>query len=77
MENDNINDSFQDTLMNESIKNISIDYLELGLDSFVKNDFIREIPIIKSIYSFYKAVGSVQAFYLTKKFFVFFFKLKM
>jgi len=72
----NINDAFHDTLMNDSIKNISIDYFELGIDSFVKNDFIREIPVIKSIYSVYKTIESIQAFYLTKKILRFLFQIK-
>jgi hypothetical protein len=75
MEN-NLNDAFQNTLMNDSIKNISVDYLELGIDSFVKNDFIREIPIIKSIYSLHKAIESIQTYYLTKKILRFLFQIK-
>jgi hypothetical protein len=76
MEKNSINEAFQNTLVNDSIKNISLEYLELGVDSFVKNDFIREIPIIKSLYSFYKAVESIHAYYLTKKVVRFLFQFK-
>jgi hypothetical protein len=76
MKKDNINEAFRHTLLDDSFKNISIDYFELGFDSFIKNDIIREIPIIKSLYSFYKTVKSLQAFYLSKKVIRFLFKIK-
>lgn len=38
---------------------LSRDYLEIGIDSIYEGDIINEIPIIKSLYSFYKIGASL------------------
>ena len=47
---DELTDSFEKSLFNDSNDVIS-DYLELGVDSFISDGILKEIPIVKSIVS--------------------------
>ena len=47
---DELTDSFEKSLFNDSNDVIS-DYLELGVDSFISDEILKEIPIVKSIAS--------------------------
>lgn len=75
MEN-NLSESFKITLFDDSLKDISQDYLELGLDSLIDNELVKSIPIIKTLSGFYKFTRSVQEYYLTKKIVRFLFQIK-
>ena len=48
-----LTDSFEKSLFNDSNDVIS-DYLELGVDSFISDGILKEIPIVKSIVSVLK-----------------------
>ena len=50
---DELTDSFEKSLFNDSNDVIS-DYLELGVDSFISDGILKEIPIVKSIVSVLK-----------------------
>lgn len=50
---DELTDSFEKSLFNDSNDVIS-DYLELGIDSFIKDGMLEDIPIVKSIVSVLK-----------------------
>ncbi|HWW40790.1 hypothetical protein [Pedobacter sp.] len=50
---------------------LSVDYAEIPLDSFFEDGFLKEIPIIKSIYAAYKIGVGIKEFYFTKKFMTF------
>lgn len=39
----------EETLFSDQIKDISVDYLELGVDLLFKNEVIKEIPIVKTL----------------------------
>ncbi len=51
---------------------LSIDYAEIAIDEFITNDVLGEVPIVKSIVSFYKIGNSVINRHNTKKILAFF-----
>jgi hypothetical protein len=38
-----------ESLFNDDMKDLSMDFLELGLDSITDNEILREIPIVKAV----------------------------
>jgi hypothetical protein len=44
-----------------------IDYSELSLDSFIDNEIIKEIPVVKSIVGITKGVWKIREMYFAKK----------
>lgn len=38
-----------ESLFNDDMKDLSMDFLELGLDSITDNEILREIPIVKTV----------------------------
>ena len=50
---------------------LSVDYAELSLDSFLETGILKEIPFVKSIYSIYKLGVGIKEFHFTKKFMTF------
>ena len=75
MEN-NLSLAFQDTLYDESIKDLTDEYLELGIDALTDNELIKTIPIIKTLNGLYKFTKSIREYYLTKKILRFLFQIK-
>jgi hypothetical protein len=75
MEN-NLNDAFQITLFDDSIKSLSQDYLELGIDSLMDNELIKSIPIIKTLNALYKTTKSIEEYRLKRKIIRFLFQIK-
>ena len=63
MEN-SLNDSFKITLFDDSLKEISQEYLELGIDSLIDNELVKSIPVVKTISGFYKFTKSIQGILL-------------
>jgi hypothetical protein len=72
----NLNEAFQITIFDNSIKELSKDYLEFGVDTLIDNELVRSIPLIKVLDGFYKFSKSVEAFYLKKKIVRFLFQIK-
>jgi len=61
----------RDEILNPTI-DIAIDYVEIGLDAFVDNDAIREIPFVKTIVGLVKGGLSIKERYDLKKLLTFF-----
>ncbi|MCK4665066.1 MAG: hypothetical protein KAT68_19515 [Bacteroidales bacterium] len=51
---------------------LTIDYSEIGLDSFIEDGILKEIPLVKSILSFYNIANSVIDRHKTQKILSFF-----
>lgn len=60
-----------DEITNKSI-DLGVDYSEIALDEFLKEGLLKEIPIVKSVVTFYNIGNSVLARYNTKKILTFF-----
>ncbi len=58
--------------LNERTLDLSIDYAEIGLDAFLTDGLLKEIPIVQSIVSFYKISQSLTNRHNTKKILTFF-----
>lgn len=56
----------------EKTLDLTIDFAEIGLDQFITNDVLGEIPIIKSLVSFYNIGNSIIDRHNTKKILSFF-----
>jgi hypothetical protein len=54
MENDNIQNSFNTTLVDSNLENLGIDISELALDSVLKDGLLKDIPIVGTIVNFVK-----------------------
>lgn len=50
---------------------LTMDYLEMGLDSFIENEFVKEIPVIKSIFGILRGGLKIREIHFAKKFLVF------
>lgn len=59
------------TLFDDNIKDLSLDCIEIGIDSIVDNELIKELPIIKTIYSITKVSMAVREKFFLKKFLAF------
>lgn len=52
--------SFKESLLNDSIKGLGVDLLEIGIDSFLDVEIIKEIPMIKTVLSLGKTVVNIK-----------------
>ena len=68
---EDINNIVSREITNKTI-DISIDYSELFLDSFLKDGILKDIPIISSIVGFYNISNSLIDRYKVKKILTFF-----
>ena len=64
----NIVKSAAETLFNDEVKDLSMDITELGLDSLISNDIIKELPFVKIVYTISKTSMAVKEKFLLKKF---------
>lgn len=55
----------------EKTLDLSIDYEELSLDQFINDEILKEIPIVKTLITFYKVSSSIIARHNVKKIIVF------
>lgn len=51
--------AFKDELQKSAL-DLALDYAEIGLDSIIENDALSEIPIVKTVLSFYKVGVSLR-----------------
>lgn len=68
--------SLEETLMSEEIGSITTDMLEVGLDSFLSNEVLINIPVIGTITSFGKIALSIRDRLFIKKLLMFLNKVK-
>lgn len=80
---DNINKSLDDTLLSSStdeatkaMMDISEDLTEVSLDTLIKNDIVKEIPVIKTLLVFPKLVKGISNYLFLQKIIRFLFELK-
>lgn len=50
----NLVPDFKNTLFNDNVKDIALDYSEMGIDAVINNNILAEVPIAKSIVVFCK-----------------------
>lgn len=65
-----ISNEIKKELLNPSI-DLTEEYLELGIDSFLSEGIFKEIPIVKTLYSVYKIGNSIKDAHFVKKLMVF------
>lgn len=59
------------TLFDSNIKDISMEYLEVGIDSIIENDLLKELPIVKTVHSVVKVSMAIKEKFFLKKFLAF------
>ena len=67
----NRNASYEDivnTGLSNPIVDLGIDYSEMGLDSFINSETVREIPVVKTIASLIKVGLSIKEWHFARKF---------
>lgn len=67
----NRNTSYEDivnTGLSNPIVDLGIDYSEIGLDSFINNETVKELPVIKTIASLIKVGLSIKEWHFARKF---------
>lgn len=52
----------------EPVVDTGLDYAEMGIDAFIENDIVKEIPVIKTIVSMVKVGLSIKEWNFAKKF---------
>lgn len=50
----NLVPDFKNTLFNDNVKDIALDFSEMGIDAAINNDILAEVPVAKSIVAFCK-----------------------
>lgn len=58
MREDNLTDSIEKEIFNTTTE-LAQDYAELALDTLTNESLLSEIPIVKSLVSFYKITSSI------------------
>lgn len=56
------------TLFNDAAKNLSIDIIEMGLDSIIENEVLKELPFVKTVNAVAKTSLAIKEKFLLKKF---------
>ena len=67
----NINDLVKNEIIEKTI-DLTTDYFELGLDAFLDENLLKEIPLVKSLVTFYNIASSVKDRHNVKKILTFF-----
>lgn len=73
---DEIVPSFKESILVDDISNLGIDFMEIGLDSLIDNEVVKEIPIVKSLFAVGKTVIAIRNRHLLKKTLVFIQEMK-
>src|SRR5690606_36938530 len=74
--NDGIEVKLIEELANDDIKELITDYMEVGLDFFIDNETLKDIPVFGTFYKVYKASTSIREQIFLKKLYAFLFHLK-
>lgn len=67
MEKDNIQESFNDTLINSNLEDLGINISELAIDSILQDGLLKDIPIVGSIINLSKFGANVHDRLFLKK----------
>lgn len=65
-----------DTIKSDNILEISSDLLEAGIDQFIENDFLQNIPFFGIGFKTYRLTQNISEYFFTKKVLKFLFQLK-
>jgi hypothetical protein len=76
MDNKDLGKAFEQSVIGTEIENISEESLDSVVDVLTDNDFIKEIPIVKYIFSGYKIYTGIREKAEIKKILIFLFQLK-
>lgn len=66
-ENKGIQSSFDKTLRESDLTGLTLDYSEIGIDSFLSEGVLKEIPVAKTIYSLARVGANVRDYLFLKK----------
>lgn len=75
-EQNNIQEAFDTTLKDTNLQDVAIDFSEITIDSLLKDDLLKEIPIIKTLVSFAKLGVNIRDRLFLKKIISFMIELK-
>lgn len=67
MNKHNVPDSFQETITNTDLSDISKDLVESSIDSFLTDGVLKEIPVVKSIIGVIKVSSNISEYLFLKK----------
>jgi hypothetical protein len=65
-----------DTIKTDNISGISTDLIEAGIDQFIENDLLKDIPFFGIGYKTYRLTQNISEYFFTKKVLNFLFQLK-
>ena len=78
----NISKSLDDTLLSSStdeatktIKDLSTDFTEAGIDALIQNDVVKEIPVVKTLLAIPKVIKSISNYLFLQKIIRFLYQL--
>jgi len=71
MEKQNLSYSFEQSIASGSIGDLSRDLLEIGIDQLFSDGIIKEIPIVKSLFSFYQLGHGIKSAILIRNILLF------
>src|SRR5882757_4297819 len=72
----NIQEAFDTTLKDTNLHGVAIDFSEITIDSLLKDDLLKEIPIVKTLVSFAKLGVNIRDRLFLKKIISFMIELK-
>lgn len=79
---DIIGKSLDDTLLSSStdeatktIKDLSVDFTEAGIDALIQNDIVKEIPVVKTLLAVPKVIKSISSYLFLQKIIRFLYQL--
>ncbi len=72
----NLEVSLIDAVAGDNLKDLALDYSEIVLDSFLKNECVKDIPFFGTLYRTYRATLSIRENIFAKKVYSFLFQLK-
>lgn len=67
----NIIEKIEKTIFDEPIADLTIDYLDIGLDMITDSEIIEAIPVVKTFVSLYKGTMSIKERFFAKKLLIF------
>lgn len=67
MNKHNLPDTFQDTIKNTDLTDISKDLVEASIDSLLADGILKEVPIVKSIIGIVKVSSNISEYLFLKK----------
>lgn len=67
MNENSIDNSFRKTIAKSKLTSLSSELLEISIDTFIDNEFLKSIPFVNIAIGLYDATNKIQSYSLTKK----------